>query len=116
MKQKLLCAGLVLLVVVAAGWAWHSFSSSASGAPDGYPLVCPHCDHFFTLSEDELYTHPKSPTGAGFKCEKCGKFGAKIAAKCDKCGRWAVTQQSPDGTTFCPKCPQPAKAKSSPGT
>jgi hypothetical protein len=116
MRQKLPYAVLVLLVLAAGGWTWYSLKSSASGAPSGYPLVCPHCDHFFTLSEDELHTHAKSPTGEGFQCPKCGKFGAKIAAKCDKCGRWAIMQQGPGGKTFCPKCTPPKGAKGSAGT
>lgn len=107
MKKKVVCAALVLISIAAVGYAWHSLGSSGGSDLGGYPLVCSRCSHFFTLDEDELYTHPKSPTGEGFKCPQCGRFGARTAAKCDKCGQWVIMQKGPDGAAFCPKCPRP---------
>jgi hypothetical protein len=107
MKQKAAYVVLVVISLAAVAFAWRSLRSSSADEPDGYPLVCSKCDHFFTLDEDGLYTHPKSPTGEGFKCPKCSRFGARIAAKCDKCGQWALMEKGPSGTSSCPKCPKP---------
>lgn len=110
MKTKALYAALVLITLATVVLVWRFFSPADPSGLDGFPIVCPNCDHLFTLDEEELYTHPKSPTGEGFKCPECEKFGARIAAKCDKCGAWAIMQQLPDGTTVCPKCPKPPGA------
>ena len=110
MNKKLGYAGLVLVFLAVGAYAWHALRSSAEDAPDGYPLVCAHCDHFFTLDEDGLYTHPKSPQGEGFKCPKCSRFGARIAAKCDECKQWRIMQEGPGGTASCPKCHPQAPA------
>lgn len=110
MKQKAIYAALVLASLATVVSAWRLVRSSNLGGMSGYPIACPNCDHLFTLDEEEIYAHPKSPTGEGFKCPKCGKFGAKIAAKCDKCGQWAIMERGPGGTSSCPKCPKPPAA------
>ncbi len=107
MRKKAGYSALVLISLATAFFAWRFLRSSSEDAPQGYPLVCAQCDHFFTLDEDGLYTHPKSPTGEGFQCPKCGRLAARIAARCDKCGQWAIMQEGPGGTTSCPKCPKP---------
>lgn len=106
MNKKAIYAVLVLTSLAAGASGWYFLRSSAGGGGVGYPFLCPHCDHFFSLDEDQVYTHPKSPTGEGFQCPKCGRFGARIAARCDQCGQWVIMQQGPGGASYCPKCPR----------
>jgi hypothetical protein len=109
MKKQLACALFLLVAIAAAGYSWYAFGSTSSGGASGFPLVCAHCDHFFALSESELTTHPKSPTGEGFKCPKCGRFGARVAAKCDRCGQWVIMARDASGASYCPKCTKEKK-------
>jgi hypothetical protein len=111
MKNKVAGPVLVVVLLASAGWIWYWTRSSAEAGPDGYPLVCTRCDHFFTLDDNALASQPRSPTGEGFKCPRCGRFGAQVAARCDKCGQWTAMQQDAAGTAFCPKCPRPASAE-----
>jgi hypothetical protein len=111
MKQKLPFVILTIIALAGGAWALRSIGSSGIGGISGYPIVCPHCEHFFTLDEDGLYNHPKGSKGEGFQCTKCEKFGAKIAVQCDTCKRWVIPVTAPDGTTYCPKCPRPADAE-----
>jgi hypothetical protein len=105
MKERLPYIALGVVVLALGGWAWYYwFSPSGGGSTSGFPMSCPGCGAFFTLSEDELTTHPKGPNGEGFKCEKCGKFGAAVASKCDKCGQWMIPVKGEGGVERCPKC------------
>lgn len=108
MKAKLPYIVLVVALLAGGGWAWHYwYSPSGDGSTSGFPMLCPSCGAFFTLSEDELRTHPRGPNGEGFKCEKCGKFGATVAAKCEKCGQWMIPAKGERGFDYCPKCSKP---------
>lgn len=109
MKNKVAYTVLALVCVVAGAYAWHALLTRRPGCPGGFPQVCTRCDHFFTLSEDELYSHPKSPQGEGFKCPKCNQFGGRTAVKCGTCGKWVVMQET-RGAATCPKCQPPAKS------
>lgn len=103
MKQKLAYGLLAVVLVIAVGWSWRSISGGGAAA-SGYPLVCSKCQHFFTLSEDELNTHPRSPEGKGLQCPKCGKFGAKIGVQCSNCGKWYIHEGGRGSAAVCPQC------------
>jgi hypothetical protein len=103
-------------VLVAGGWIWHSLgsSSSADGPGEGYPVVCsqPGCGHFFVISPSDIETYPRGPNGEGFKCAKCGRFGARVAVQCDQCKQWYLPQEGGRGAVACPRCaPKPVDKK-----
>lgn len=106
---------LVVVVLLAGGFfTWRSFDSGSSGENiSGFPIVCRHCGHFFTIDEENVYTYPKDPGGAGFKCEKCGKFGGTTGVKCTSCGGWFITDRTGGAGTQCPKCAPPGAAERS---
>jgi hypothetical protein len=111
MKKALACTALAIVILAAGGWIWHALSTSEnSRGIDGYPVVCRHCGHFFAIEPEQAYTYPKGPHGEGFKCEKCGKFGAQVAVRCEKCKGWYVAERGAQ----CPRCTKdkPAEKKS----
>ncbi len=96
---------LAAAVLAGGGLSWRYMGSSAAPRSntgiDGFPLVCVHCDHFFVVARDQIDSSPADPNGAGFKCEKCGKFGARVATQCRQCKQWFVAQAR---GAPCPHC------------
>ena len=102
MKIGLSYAALAMALLTAVGLACNKSSSPASTADTStYHLVCAECNHVWVIDREAARTYPADPNGAGFKCEKCGKFAAKVGTQCKKCNNWyiAAARGLP-----CPNC------------
>ena len=102
MKTGQIQAALTAALLAAAGLACNKSSSSPSTADTStYHLVCGQCNHVWVIDRDAARTYPADPNGAGFKCEQCGKFAARIGVQCKKCNNWYIAAAR---GTPCPHC------------
>jgi len=109
MKRSLSYAAMAMAVLAACGSACRDTASSPSADASTYHLVCGNCNHVWVIKHDEARTYPADPNGAGFKCEKCGKFAAKVGTECKKCKNWYIAAAR---GMSCPHC---QKAGATPG-
>ncbi len=111
MKKGLSYAVLAVTVLATGGLACRRADSSASSDANTYHLVCKHCNHVWVIERDQARTYPADPEGAGFKCEKCGKFGARIGTQCKQCKNWYIAESR---GMPCPICAKDNAARNAP--
>lgn len=103
---------IAVVLALAVGLAiWQMMGKTATAGTEGFPAVCGRsdCGHFFKIPYDEADTWPRGSSGEGFKCDKCGQFGARIGVQCAQCKQWfAPKTEGTRGESVCPKCSPPA--------
>lgn len=108
--SALACIGVAIV------WTWLAITGADANASSGVTLLCtdPACGDQFTLSRDELQSWPRGEQGQGLKCDGCGKFTARVAAKCERCGAWYPAVDERGDNSGCPKCnPNPTTSSAS---
>jgi len=102
---------IAVVIVVLLAWTWNRVASVGGSEHAGFNVLCTNatCGYQFVIPRDEARTYPRGSNREGFKCKKCGKFGALMAVQCKKCNRWYVPAER-EGAASCPYCTPPATA------
>jgi len=103
-------AAVVMLVVAAGVFFWHSRKGRQPEVIDTVICVDPKCAHEWQSTReqwmDSNIDNPDGPIGTAC-CPKCGKWTGVIAVKCDNCGKLFVQSAPFPGMLQprpCPAC------------
>jgi hypothetical protein len=99
-KSVLPFVGVGAVIVLAVIVVWKSASPPPTEEQEGFHLACKACGHAFVVPREDIRTYPGDPD-TGFKCEKCGRPAADVAAKCRACGAYYAPRADAPG---CPRC------------
>ena len=106
MKKKLIYAGSIAAVVLAAVVVWSTLGGeNNTNFPEGTDWLCTNkgCATHFKMTIAELGEHHKQNYGKPVPCPEC----KQVAQRASVCGECKTVFIQVRGLPFCPKCKKP---------